>query len=134
MQNRSMPRATVIPEFGYPDVGAAAEWLCQAFGFTVRLRIADHRIQLNVGDGAIVVVEAAHAADHAHGVMVRVTDVDSHHEHAAKHGAKILSPPADYPYGERQYTAQDPAGHRWKFSQSIADVTPESWGGTSVNL
>lgn len=132
--NRSMPRATVIPEFGYPDVGKAAEWLCQAFGFTVRLRIADHRIQLNVGDGAIVVVEAAYAPDHAHGVMVRVANVDSHHEHAAKHGAKVLSPPADYPYGERQYTAQDPAGHRWKFSQSIADVTPESWGGTSVNL
>jgi uncharacterized glyoxalase superfamily protein PhnB len=132
--NRSMPRSTVIPEFGYPDVGAAAEWLCKAFGFTVRLRIANHRIQLNVGDGAIVVVESAHASDHAHGVMVRVDDVDSHYEHAAKNGAKMLQPPADYPYGERQYTAQDPAGHRWKFSQSIADVAPETWGGTSVNL
>jgi uncharacterized glyoxalase superfamily protein PhnB len=134
VKNRSIPNATVIPELGYPDVGAAAEWLTRAFGFTVRLRIADHRIQMNVGDGAIVVVEAANAADHAHGVMVRVPNVDRHHEQAAKVGATILSPPADYPYGERQYTAQDPAGHRWKFSQSIADVAPESWGGTSVDL
>jgi uncharacterized glyoxalase superfamily protein PhnB len=132
--NRSIPPSTVIPEFGYPDVGAAAEWLCKAFGFTVRLRIQNHRIQLNVGDGAIVVVQSPNVSDHAHGCMVRVADVDSHHERAAKNGAKILQTPTDHPYGERQYAAQDPAGHRWKFSQSIADVAPESWGGTSVNL
>jgi uncharacterized glyoxalase superfamily protein PhnB len=134
MKNRSIPRATVIPELGYPDVTVAADWLSRAFGFTVRLRIANHRIQMNVGDGAIVLVEAAHAADHTHGMMVRVPNVTMHHDQAAKAGAKILSPLADYPYGERQYTAQDPAGHRWKFSESIADVAPESWGGTSVDL
>jgi hypothetical protein len=38
---------------------------------------------------------------------------------------------ADYPYGERQYTAEDLGGHRWTFSQSIADVAPEEWGGLS---
>jgi hypothetical protein len=36
-----------------------------------------------------------------------------------------------YPYGERQYTAEDLAGHRWTFTQAIADVAPEDWGGTS---
>lgn len=134
VHNRSMPRATVIPELGYADVGEAAEWLCSRFGFTVRLRIANHRIQLNVGDGAVVVVESPHVSDRPHGVMVRVADVDSHHERAAKHGAEILQPPVDHPYGERQYTARDPAGHRWTFSQSIVDVAPEDWGGTPVNL
>mgnify|MGYP000355231877 CR=1 FL=1 len=134
-KNRSIPNVTVIPELGYPDVSAAAEWLSKAFGFTVRLRIANHRVQMNVGEGgAIVVVEASHAADHAHGVMVRVPNIDAHHEQAERAGAKILQAPSDYPYGERQYTAQDPAGHRWKFSQSIADVEPESWGGSSVAL
>jgi uncharacterized glyoxalase superfamily protein PhnB len=38
--NRSMPRCTVIPELAYPDVGEAIDWLCNAFGFTLRLRIA----------------------------------------------------------------------------------------------
>lgn len=134
-KNRSIPAATVIPELGYPDVGAAAEWLSKAFGFTVRLRIANHRIQMNVGEGgAIVLVEASRAADHTHGVMVRVPNVAAHHEQAERAGAKILQAPSDYPYGERQYTAQDPAGHRWNFTQSIADVEPESWGGTSVAL
>jgi len=37
--------------------------------------------------------------------------------------------PADYPYGERQYTAEDLAGHVWTFSLSINDVAPEEWGG-----
>ena len=55
--NRSMPDCTVIPELAYPDVGAAAAWLCRAYGFQVRLRIEDeHRIQLAVGDGAVVLV------------------------------------------------------------------------------
>jgi uncharacterized glyoxalase superfamily protein PhnB len=59
-----------------------------------------------------------------------VAVADRHHEQAAKSGARILTPPTDYPYGERQYTAEDPGGHLWTFSQSIADVDPTSWGAT----
>ncbi len=35
-------------------------------------------------------------------------------------------------YGERQYSAEDPAGHQWTFSETIADVAPEDWGGETV--
>ena len=38
--------------------------------------------------------------------------------------------PIDFEYGERQYTADDPAGHQWTFSETLADVDPETWGGT----
>jgi len=140
LANRSMPRCTVIPVLGYSDVGQAIDWLANAFDFTLRLRIFNHRAQLNVGDGAVVVTEQ-HEDDSlgsqthrgggpAHSVMVRIPDVDGHHERAKQHGARILSLPADYPYGERQYTAEDLAGHCWTFSQSIADVDPKEWGGT----
>jgi hypothetical protein len=44
----------------------------------------------------------------------------------------ILMKPTDFEYGERQYEAADPAGHRWTFSETPADVAPEEWGGTSV--
>jgi uncharacterized glyoxalase superfamily protein PhnB len=37
--------------------------------------------------------------------------------------------PHDTPFGERQYVADDPEGHRWTFSQHVADVPPERWGG-----
>jgi uncharacterized glyoxalase superfamily protein PhnB len=137
--NRSIPSATVIPELAYPDLGAAIDWLCSAFGFSVRIRIADHRAQLNVGDGAVVLTALpaeASGADlgAAHSVLVRVEDVDSHHERARQHGARIVRPPADHPYGERQYTAEDFTGRRWTFSQSVQDVAPESWGGTVGRL
>ena len=128
--NRSIPRSTVMPELAYPDIGQAITWLCDAFGFTLRLRIADHRAQLNVGDGAVVLIEPATNLAERASVLVRVEDVNSHHERARLHGAHIVRPPADHPYGERQYTAVDFAGHQWTFSQSIADVDPQEWGGT----
>ncbi|MGH2398719.1 MAG: VOC family protein [bacterium] len=146
--NRSMPTSMVIPVLAYPDVAHAVRWLCDAFGFTERLRIGDHRAQLTFGDGAIVVAHQppgrgadsgdasesrpAPGGEAGHSVMVRVEDVDRHHDQAKRHGAQIVQPPADYPYGERQYTAKDLAGCTWTFSQSIADVAPEEWGGTLV--
>lgn len=132
--NRSVPPCTVIPVLSYPDVRAAADWLCQAFGFKVRLRIGNHRIQMKVGDGCLVVREGNVSADDSHSVMVRVVDAKSHCDRARQHGAQILIAPTDHPYGERQYNALDFAGHRWTFTQSIADVAPETWGGESVDL
>jgi uncharacterized glyoxalase superfamily protein PhnB len=35
-----------------------------------------------------------------------------------------------FEYGERQYAAEDPVGHRWTFSETLEDVAPEAWGGT----
>jgi uncharacterized glyoxalase superfamily protein PhnB len=65
--------------------------------------------------------------------MVKVDDVDAHHERARRHGAVTLGEPTDHPYGERQYSAVDLAGHRWTFTQAIADLAPEDWGGTSTS-
>ena len=36
--------------------------------------------------------------------------------------------------GERQYTAEDPAGHQWTFSETLDDVAPEASGGTLVKV
>lgn len=132
--NRSMPPATVIPVLAYEDVGAAVSWLCEAFGFEERWRAGNHRAQLWVGDGAIAVTEGATGADAPSSVMVRVADVDGHHRRAVEHGAVTSGAPVDYPYGERQYTATDLGGHRWTFSQTVADVAPEDWGGSSIRL
>jgi uncharacterized glyoxalase superfamily protein PhnB len=63
-------------------------------------------------------------------VTVHVENVNAHFEHAHRCGARILKPPTDMPFGERQYTVEDPWGHRWTFSQSIADVAPEAWGAS----
>ena len=117
--------------------------LCNVFRFTERLRIGAHRVQLCFGDGSIIAVgkpasqEATtsaplHGSESGYSVMVRVEDVDAHYERALQRGAQIIQPPADYPYGERQYAAKDLAGQRWTFSQSIVDVDPSEWGGILV--
>ena len=131
--NRSVPAATVIPELPYADVVEASDWLCKAFGFTVRLRIGSHRAQLVYGEGALIVMERGSGDVASQSVLVRVADADAHHEQAVAAGARILSPSTDYPYGERQYNAEDIGGHRWTFSQSVADVEPASWGGALVS-
>ena len=109
-----------------------ADWVCAAFGFDVRLRIANHRVQLVCGDGAVIVTDGGGVSGAWHSLLVRVEDADAHHHRAVAAGARIVSPPTDYPYGERQYTAEDLGGHRWTFSQSIADVDPADWGGVLV--
>jgi uncharacterized glyoxalase superfamily protein PhnB len=147
LSNRTMPTGVLMPELVYEDVGEACDWLCRVFGFTERWRAGNHRAQLAAGDCALVVMETrvgaaeepragmAHAAAPAgpvsHGVMMRVPDVDGHYEQARAGGAQILDEPRDFPYGERQYNAVDLGGHHWTFSQSIADVAPEEWGGSS---
>lgn len=133
--NRSIPRSVVIPELAYADIGEAVEWLCQAFGFTLRIRIGNHRAQLNVSDGgAIVLIEQSRDVSLRSAVMVRVEDVNAHCERAERSGGKIIRGPKDYPYGERQYNVVDFAGHHWCFTQSIADVDPKEWGGTPGQL
>jgi uncharacterized glyoxalase superfamily protein PhnB len=136
--NRSMPASVVIPVIAYANVREAVEWLCRSFGFVERLRIDEHRSQLSYGDGAIIVSEGSMCSPTdtmpkvsvSHSVMVRVADVDAHYQQARSAGAAIVGQPTDYPYGERQYTAEDPGGHLWTFSQTIADVDPEDWTGT----
>lgn len=136
--NRSMAPGIIIPVLSYPDVLEAAQWLCAAFGFVERLRIADHREQLRMGDASIIVSlgpprDALRAATEAtHSIMVRVADVDSHYKNAKAAGALILHEPQIFPYGEKQYSAEDPGGHVWVFSQTVADVDPADWGGELI--
>lgn len=138
--SRTTGSASVVPELVYADVGEAVAWLCAAFGFTELWRAGGHRARVASGNGAVIVAEAdgqygravpGRTGARSHAVTVKVDNVDAHCDHARLHGAPIVSPPADYPYGERQYTAEDLAGHRWTFTQAIADLAPEDWGGTS---
>jgi uncharacterized glyoxalase superfamily protein PhnB len=139
-RNRSIPSASVVPVLVYPDVRAAVAWLQTAFGFVERVQIGeDHRAQLSFGDGGLIVGDVRHerrpprAGEETHSVLVRVADARAHCERARAHGAAILMEPTDFEYGERQYAAEDLAGHRWIFSETLRDAAPEHWGGTARN-
>jgi uncharacterized glyoxalase superfamily protein PhnB len=138
--SRTTGSASVVPELVYPDVERAIDWLCEAFGFTELWRAGGHRARLALGNGVVILADAdpqygravpGPGQPRSHAVVVKVDDVDAHHDRARAHGTRILNAPADYPYGERQYSAEDLAGHHWTFTQAIADLAPEDWGGTS---
>jgi uncharacterized glyoxalase superfamily protein PhnB len=134
-RNRSIPDAVVIPVLIYPDVREAVAWLTDAFGFAERLRIGEnHRSQLSFGDGGALIVgdvrgdrRPPRPGEVTHSVTVRVKDARAHCERARAHGARILMEPTDHEHGERQYNAEDPFGHQWTFSETLADVAPSEW-------
>jgi len=141
VSNRSAPTATVVPVLIYEDVGEAINWLCGAFGFTERLRHAGRdgtvsHAQLAIAEGAIMLgrqgdtFRPPRPGEVSQYVLIHVDDVDRHFEHAKQFGARIVKPLTNMPFGERLYTAEDHAGHRWTFSQHVADVAPEAWGAT----
>ena len=124
----------------YQDVRAAVAWLEQAFGFEERVRIGDaHRAQLRVGlDGAVVVADegsdrlAPRSGEVTHVVKLRVPDVDAAFERARRHGARVIEELTTWEYGERSGVLEDIGSHRWELTQTVRDVAPEEWGGTTV--
>ena len=129
------------------DAARAIDWLCDAFGFEVRLRVEDDagRIvhsELTYG-GAVVMVgqqqddpaalpewkramrsPAALGGANTQMLMLYVDDVDAHCAHARAHGAAIHEEPAIHDYGDdywtdRSYGATDVGGHQWWITQRI---------------
>jgi uncharacterized glyoxalase superfamily protein PhnB len=132
-----------VPLISYENVGAAADWLGEAFGFRQRgERYAEPdgtvtHAELEL-DGAVVMLgwpgpdyrsPASHAqeceqarkwlepSNVVDGVLVYVDDLDAHCEQARSAGAEILREPKDEPYG-RLYNAADLEGHRWMFMEA----------------
>ena len=140
LTNRSAPPATVTPVLVYADVRAAVEWLTSALGFQECVRIGDdHRAQMRVGsDGAVVVADvgsrrvASTGDGETHLIKVRVPDVDAAFARARDGGARVVEELNTWEYGERSGVVEDPGGHRWELTQTVRDVAPEEWGGTTV--
>jgi len=132
----------------YDDPRAAIDWLCQAFGFSVRILVdgpdgAVMHSELEFGEALIMVAGAtpppgkegdAWRARLSSPAMaggkvtanftVYVDDVNAHCERAREHGAEVVSEPQDVDYGadywsDRTYCALDREGHVWWFMQRL---------------
>ena len=129
----------------YQDAAPMIDWLCQAFGFQVRLKVTgdDGRIEhseLSFGDdGLIMVGEELFDADrrfdtdrksplkagcNTQNLMVYVDDVDAHCAQARTLGARIVAEPELHDHGpdhwaDRCYGCLDPEGHLWWFMQRV---------------
>ncbi len=125
----------------YDDAVAAIDWICNAFGFEVRMKVEGEggkivHSELAFGDGLIMVADAKgphplpSKSPHSLGgtntqtLCVFVDDADAHCEHARAAGAQIIDEPATHDYGEdnwadRTYRAVDLEGHHWWFTQRL---------------
>ena len=120
----------VIPVLVCEDIAATHDFLVEVFGFASGgvMRDGDGQPvhgEVRAGDAAIWLHRAS--PDHglaspgavpvaSSGLVVYVDDVDEHHRHAGGSGAVIESEPTDQDYGQREYGARDPEGHRFWFA------------------
>jgi uncharacterized glyoxalase superfamily protein PhnB len=129
----------------YEDPNAAIEWLCDVFGFEIRLKVdgeggrVEH-CELDVGNDGLLMVGTAGAqardnrsfagsprsldGKNTQSLAVFVDDADAHCERARKAGAEIVMEPETHDYGEnhwadRTYEVVDPEGHHWWFMQRM---------------
>ena len=128
----------------YDEPAKAIDWICEAFGFDVRLKVEGEggRIEHSelVFDGGLIMVGGAGETGRtdrperrspkslggatSQELCIFVDDVDAHCERARRAGAKVLIEPTTSDYGEdywsdRSYLAEDPEGHRWWFMQRM---------------
>jgi len=127
----------------YEDPRAAIDWLCQAFGFEVQLKVEGDGGEIVHSelkfDEALVSVSSAHGKEpwqaayrspsSIGGVVTSalafyLDDVDAHYARAVAAGAKIVREPRTSDYGDdywsdRSYGALDPEGHLWWFMQRM---------------
>jgi len=130
-----MPRFTrVIPLLVYADIPAAHDFLVNAFGFEsggverhpdgvaihAEVRVGDMKIWLHRVTAEHELGTPLTKDVMGSGLVIYVDDVDAHFQRArAAGGAQIDSEPTDQPYGQREYGARDPEGHRWWFATPL---------------
>lgn len=142
LRNRSVPTNIILPHLTYENVVQALEWLESAFGFREHFRYGEARgsaqgAQMHLGDAWIMLNSVRlrretpiRSGCNTQSLTVFVEDVDGHYERAKAAGVNIVEELHQTEYGERQYGAEDLAGHYWLFSRHARDVPPEEWGAT----
>ena len=132
----------------YDDAAKAIDWLCEAFGFEIRLKVEGEggRIEhseLTFGDDALIMVAQSGAKPklpsyppgaspksvggaNTQNLMLFVDSTDAHCERARQHGAIIVDEPKVHDYGadywaDRSYGALDLEGHMWWFTERVRD-------------
>ena len=129
----------------YQDPARAIDWLCEAFGFELRLKVEGEggaivHSELMFGPDGLVMVGGERnphrpeddndrsprslGGANTQSLCVYVDDADKHCEHAKAAGARIVQPPETTDYGEeywadRGYSALDLEGHMWWFMQRV---------------
>ncbi len=127
-----MPNPSIVPYLSYKNGAAAIDFLIEAFGFRVNIRIDDDdgnvtHAELVFGN-SVVLMGTAELPKGSPGMYLVVEDVDAHHQNAIAMGAAEVYPPEDTEWGTRRYRCKDPEGHEWSFGSYSPSTEPPAWG------
>ena len=120
----------VAPVLLVADVQKAAAYFRDALGFNIPRFWGDPpTFTIASRDGLEVMLNQVGAADvfRPNGdydgrfdAYFWVRDADALHAEFASHGADIVCPPSDEPYGMREFQVRDPDGHLLAFGHDIS--------------
>lgn len=121
----------VVPYLLYEDAGAAMDWLIRVFGFTerVRDRQSDGTVrhgELLLDNGGVIMLGSPGAGFLGPAKLgqvtqmqcITITDLLAHRERTRAAGIEVSE--VSLRAGRaRNYTVDDPEGHRWYFSEPL---------------
>lgn len=141
MKNTPAGWPRIASALWYDEPAAAIDWLCQAFGFEVRLKVEGEggtiaHSELVFGGGVIMVggpkpekfafskTPLTAGGANTQNLMIYVDDLEAHYARARAAGAVITIEPETHDYGadywvDRTYECRDVGGHHWWFVQRL---------------
>jgi uncharacterized glyoxalase superfamily protein PhnB len=104
------------------DMAAALAYYRDVLGFGITFSAEEppQYVCLCLGDCAIHLNSYVPPAGPSH-VCIFCKGIDRLYARLTTHGAKIVEPIADRPYGMRDFAITDPDGHRLVFGQAISE-------------
>ena len=107
----------VVPTSHFDD---AVEFYGRRLGWPVTKEFPGGRIFGWGADARIEVLDDAGAGRSTTSCALQVDDADALHEQLVAAGVAVVEPPADQPWGHRNFAVEDPAGTRLIFFHEIA--------------
>ncbi|GAA0565748.1 VOC family protein [Actinomadura livida] len=130
----------ITPALVVNGAAKAIEFYTEVFGATQRMSYPGPNgtiahAEIEVGDAVLIVEDEMPGrtkAPPAGGLdgsptflFIYVEDVDAVVDKAVKLGARLVRPPQDQFYGDRDGHVVDPFGHGWTIASHVEDVAPD---------
>ena len=112
---------TLTPELPVADVAETQAYYRDVLGFQVSFTHGESFGGVHY-EGAEIFLAKADAPWSAACCCVRVEDADALHAIYRERGVRIVEPIANRPWGMREFTIEEPNGHRFRIGHSTRPV------------
>jgi uncharacterized glyoxalase superfamily protein PhnB len=132
----------MLAHLAYDDVGAAADWLIRTFAAEELFRYGGEPpqgVQMRIGKAVVMLggarpgrsISPKAAGGWTQTLSIFIDDVEGLHARLESGGVFIAEELNETAYGELQFVAVDPEGHRRLFARHVRDIRPSEWGAVT---